>query len=151
MFLLDHLSIELDGSMGLRRARPGAGTLSVEDFESLLDRERCLADRGTREFALLVVHVRGADGTGPARLALHLRNRIRSTDAVGDLTGASLGVLLPDTDAEGARVLARWVDHAATDARLAVEHKIYVYPRVSRTGSPMGRRPDARPAALEPG
>jgi lipopolysaccharide/colanic/teichoic acid biosynthesis glycosyltransferase len=119
-------------------ARSLAGQLlSAREFEILLERERCLADRGTRRFSVLSLRRRGAeaaDRRGPAvfaELAQQLSKRLRSTDLVGQLGAEHLEILLTDTEPAGAQVVATCVDQLCSSLALDHEQTIYVYPSVS--------------------
>jgi len=116
--------------------RDPAGTpLFAEDFEWFLERERCLADRGTRLFSLIVARRRGRGSRDIGRLAVELRRRLRSTDLVGSLRGGDrIGALLTDTGLEGAQVVAGWTEGAATSLGLQVEVETFVYPQVPPSG-----------------
>jgi len=95
-------------------------------FESLLRRERELADRGTRRFCLLTL--RASDVRALAAFEGELLGRLRSSDVVGRLGAERLGVLLTDTEADGAQVVARWAAQAATRLGFALGAEIGVYP-----------------------
>src|SRR5258707_9092236 len=131
----------LEGSSGLENASgPAAalglagGVLPARQFEAFLQRERDLADRGARRFSLLSVRMRASDLGGRAAvaglgaLAREVLVRVRSTDVVGRLGPGRLGILLPDTEPAGARVLARWTAGAAAQLGLSLEQAICVYP-----------------------
>jgi lipopolysaccharide/colanic/teichoic acid biosynthesis glycosyltransferase len=107
---------------------PVGSVLSTGEFDRCLARERSLADRGTRQFSLLVLrHVDGT-GDGCSRLARSLRERLRSTDLVGHLDAHRVAVLLSETQPDGAQVVASWVDLIVVELGLRVEPTIYVYP-----------------------
>ncbi len=118
--------------------------LSESEFEWFLERERCLADRGTRIFTLLVLRRSRGVRSGLERLSQQLRRRVRSTDVVSALADDRLGVLLPDTGSVGARVLARWASDAARSAGLEIDRKVYVYPRAPRSQSQLLPGPGRR-------
>ncbi len=157
MFLLDLLVSEPTFPAGIPVASQKARLLSSRDFGSCLERERCFADRGARFFTLIVVLLRRGDRSGLGQLSSRLRERLRFTDAVGHVSGDRLGVLLPDTGTEGARVVLNWVDGAAVSVGLGIERKAYIYPRVPGAGALGVRRrveeangPAKKPAGCGP-
>jgi lipopolysaccharide/colanic/teichoic acid biosynthesis glycosyltransferase len=95
-------------------------------FESILQRERDIADRGTRRFSVLTLRARAV--TLLPALERELLARLRSTDVVGRLDAQHLGVLLTETEAGGAQVVARWTVKCATRLGFALEPEIRVYP-----------------------
>jgi lipopolysaccharide/colanic/teichoic acid biosynthesis glycosyltransferase len=105
--------------------------LSAAVFEQCLERERNLADRGTRRFSLMVLRHRGALRGKQASwsdLAQELQLGLRSTDLVGAMAADRLAVLLTDTDLDGAHIVAEWIDTIASDLHVDAERTIYVYP-----------------------
>jgi lipopolysaccharide/colanic/teichoic acid biosynthesis glycosyltransferase len=110
--------------------------LSARQFEHFLERERSLADRGTRRFSLLVLRRRAEDSKalqGPgaiAKLAQQVCDRLRSTDLVGRPDADRVEVILTDTEPAGAQVVALWVKQLETVLGLDLELTIYVYPSV---------------------
>ena len=137
---------------GTRARVPQSGSsgqvLSARPFERALDRERSLADRGTRRFSLIVLRRREAsrDDRRERRalgdLAQQVANRLRSTDLVGRPDPDRVEALLTDTEPAGAHVVAVWVEQLASILRLDLELTIYVYPTVDETG-PDGRANDS--------
>ena len=108
-----------------------AGTLSARDFELFLRRERNLADRGTRVFTMIVLRRHRGDVEDVDVLAKRLKNRLRDTDLVGRLDPNSLGILLTDTQPEGAVPIANFIDRVVEPLGLEMERKLYVYPSVA--------------------
>jgi lipopolysaccharide/colanic/teichoic acid biosynthesis glycosyltransferase len=111
-----------------KKARPSV--LAASEFETLLARERDLADRGTRLFCLLVLHERDGNGHGLLQLGMNVRRRLRSTDLVGRLKQDQLGVLLSDTELAGAQIVSGWIDELASQLDVRLDATIYVYPSV---------------------
>jgi len=107
-----------------------SGLLPEDEFEWFIERERSLADRGSRQFSLLVVRFVDPTMDELVQLAAILIERLRTTDLVGRLKGGALGMLLADTLPDGALVVAASVDNAVTKLGLRVESSIYVYPTV---------------------
>src|SRR5262249_24900918 len=70
-------------------------------------------DRTGRVFSLLVFHLSSehAQHSGEARLVAILARRLRIMDYLGRLGASRLGVVLPETQADGAQTLAEYVQH----------------------------------------
>jgi lipopolysaccharide/colanic/teichoic acid biosynthesis glycosyltransferase len=113
------------------------GVLGAAPFQRVLERERCLADRGTRKFSLLVLrrlagrHGRRRGRAALAELARLACLRLRTTDVVGLPAPDCVEILLTDTEPAGARVVAAWVQAAEARLGLDLEQTIRVYPSVS--------------------
>lgn len=168
----DRRSTSSTGVPAEQPARPRArladatrNALSAPEFARFLERERCLADRGTRRFSLLVLErrcplggeTRGASRRGRNALAQFARQacqHLRSTDVVGHLDAERVEVLLTDTEPAGAEFVARWVDQVRAELGLDLEQTIYVYPSVEEmttTGEPDGAPREDFPHAGEIG
>ena len=78
--------------------------LTAEQMNIAIHRETARADRSGGEFALVLFRVRKKDHTAlsTVRLAKTVLGRVRATDDVGWYDENHLGVLLPDTSANGA-------------------------------------------------
>jgi lipopolysaccharide/colanic/teichoic acid biosynthesis glycosyltransferase len=88
-----------------RHLQPGIrGVLQAEEFLRLLERERARADRNSHPFSLVIFDPSQVAGVSVRRLAEILRDRRRLTDDVGWMGDGRIGVILPDTPAEGARI-----------------------------------------------
>lgn len=111
--------------------------LAARQFAAALERERSLADRGTRRFSLIVLRTREGGQKGRhehqalAKLSRQVCERLRSTDLVGRPDKERVEILLTDTEHAGARVVARWVEQIQTMLGLDLELTIYVYPTVT--------------------
>ena len=126
--------------MGIAVFRRRTGLLSrrgitlhcVEEFGSILDRERARVHRNAREFSLVVF------GTGGARQAraLHgvLGGRLRSSDQVGWMDDRRIGVVLTDTPIEGAWKFADDIRRSATIDGVSPACWVYSYPSQWLTG-----------------
>ncbi len=110
---------------------------SAARFRVLLQQERMRSVRSGLPFSLLTLAIGGensrtgnvASGNGHlARLKRYLKRRLRLPDAVGRLEDGQIGVLLPHTPAEGARVVAANVHSWCIAEGLRVECGIYTYP-----------------------
>lgn len=101
----------LFGGGGERRSQvygPSVRILSDEIFWAMLDRERALADRAERCFALLVFDT-SPRFKGDARalaIAKAIQSRLRLSDAVGWLDKNRIGALLANAGADDARKIA---------------------------------------------
>jgi lipopolysaccharide/colanic/teichoic acid biosynthesis glycosyltransferase len=131
-----------------------ANLASPERFRALVERERQRVDRNGSRFSLLVLtprHARSADVLFAA-LAEFLSFRLRVTDDVGWWRPGALGVLLPDTPAQGAGKVADDVCRAEC-LPAPVDCEIYVYPshRPPRDGERAALHEDLElPAAARP-
>jgi lipopolysaccharide/colanic/teichoic acid biosynthesis glycosyltransferase len=147
-----------------RRRHPGAqrrgattDVLSAGEFERCFERERCLADRGTRRFSLLVLRQQGSARTARREratltgLARQLCERLRLTDLVGQFDVGRLEVLLTDTDSKGAQVVNAWAKQAGERLGLDLEHAIYVYPSVAEADRSGGLPKPLRTVRAAPG
>jgi len=115
----------------IRRSTTRHTVLGAPEFEMLLERERSLADRGTRVFSLLVLHRVEGNPLVLDRLSRQLVQRLRATDLVGQLDRDRLAVLLTDTDPVQARTVAGWIDRAVAALNVRIEPTLYVYPSIS--------------------
>jgi lipopolysaccharide/colanic/teichoic acid biosynthesis glycosyltransferase len=115
----------------IRRSTSRHIVLGAPEFEMLLERERSLADRGTRVFSLLVLHRVQGNPLVLDRLSRQLVQRLRATDLVGQLDRDRIAVLLTDTDPVQARTVAGWIDRAVAALDVRVEPTLYVYPSIS--------------------
>ena len=80
--------------------------LSRKAFRSVLLRERALADRSGRRFAVIAIDVSASGDQTLPKIMEHLESRLRVSDVVGWFDSTRIGVLLPQTPDEGARLLA---------------------------------------------
>lgn len=112
----------------LRKHRDG-GISSKEAFTAILKRERARADRNAHCFSLTVFNVskEGSEKTLD-RFSDLLTERIRSTDVSGWLTDSHIGVLLPETPAAGAWILARHVCKVMEEESRSVKCDVFTYP-----------------------
>ncbi len=123
-----------------RRVGSKANVLSARDFQGCLERERSLADRGSRRFSVLaLVRSVGAHDKRRTRDALAefvecACKRLRSTDLVGRFDARRIEILLTDTEPAGAHVVAAWIAQLATKLELEFECTIYVYPSAQTNG-----------------
>jgi lipopolysaccharide/colanic/teichoic acid biosynthesis glycosyltransferase len=137
-----------------RHVRDGALDyyLSPERLRGAIARERLRADRSGGTFSVLTLDLghgnRHRDSL--ARLASVLRGRLRATDEPGLFSDLRVGIVLPDTPAAGAWVLADDLAGLAAKALLNVECAVDTYPSFhdDALSPPEERRPlDRRPAA----
>lgn len=124
----------------------GAELFSARSFEWFLDRERSLADRGARTFGLLLADVGRARFRRPTPSEIdafceRLLGEIRSTDVVGRLEGDRIGILLPESDADGVWGAEARLRDLAESCGLSFDAQGYAYPdaqavsRVRRNGN----------------
>ncbi len=106
--------------------------LSMAEFEVVFQREKALADRGKRFFALVVFFPVGNEPGPLSELARIVNERLRTEDTVGSLDQEHLAAVLPDTTEEGAFALANALISQIANAGLHYDFKIYVYPGKER-------------------
>ena len=141
MIGISRLSGWLNGR-NARADRAARGYLrSAARFRVLLQQERMRSARSGLPFSLLALAIEElaiegqnsragnlASGNGHlARLKRHLKQRLRLPDAAGWLDDGRIGVLLPDTPAEGAHVVASDVQSRCVVEGFSVECGVYTY------------------------
>jgi lipopolysaccharide/colanic/teichoic acid biosynthesis glycosyltransferase len=93
----------------IRKNHFSDGIYSAREFQAVIQRECFRSDRSGSAFSLMVFTPR--DGRSNKRdslkIATVLTERVRSTDEVGWIGKKCLGVVLPDTPSEQARILAQ--------------------------------------------
>jgi lipopolysaccharide/colanic/teichoic acid biosynthesis glycosyltransferase len=110
---------------------------SADRMRAILDRERMKCDRGRSSFALLTFTFSpGPDHSVFVTLGRILHNRIRATDDAGFLEPQCVGVLLPETSADGAWKLSEDVCEMLPADMPRPQCGVYVYP--SSWGEPRG-------------
>lgn len=102
---------------------------SQERMRAILDRERMKCDRGSSSFALLTLTLSPrVDSAVLVTLARILHDRIRVTDDAGFMEGHCVGVMLPETPAEGAWKLSEDVCEMLAVDFPRPQCAVYVYP-----------------------
>jgi lipopolysaccharide/colanic/teichoic acid biosynthesis glycosyltransferase len=111
---------------------------SVAESQRILDRERSRAGRSGSPFSLLTLTPRDSETSRATllHLASYLRRRLRSTDEVGWLDDARIGVVLPDTPASGAWKVADDVCLSFPEDLPPPVVEIYTYPTDEPAGKP---------------
>lgn len=107
-----------------------ASFLSAKNFRAVLERERSRADRSGKPLALLAFTLLGKEATRVdlERLSGILDVRLRSTDVKGFLNNHRIGVLLTDTNKEGALKLGADLREQYREQDVTVEYEALVYP-----------------------
>lgn len=101
------------------------GVLSASEFERLFLREKALADRSLRSFALVVLDPDTPTPEVLAAIGTTLNERLRSGDAIGRLDETRLATLLAATDSKGAWRFADDVMNALAKAGHSVDCRVY--------------------------
>jgi lipopolysaccharide/colanic/teichoic acid biosynthesis glycosyltransferase len=99
-------------------------------FRKIIDRERDRANR-TGEIFSLVVYLLSDESKKQEALHLladTLLSSMRSIDAAGWLDLRHIGVLLPETDAEGAHRFAKKITQETHSSQLLPDYEIFTYP-----------------------
>ena len=111
-----------------------ANTVSViqsqESFRASIIRERQRVDRNKHIVSLLLFTVgkQNADGVMAQQLAHLLAERIRSTDEAGWFDNKRIGIILPDTCADGAYKLANEICKAFNPEASVPKYTVHTYP-----------------------
>lgn len=117
-------------------AAAAAGAHPVEGFTAILKQERARADRFGSFFCLVSL----ALGRSASRKAWvegfveAVSRRLRTIDSLGWVDVTTLGVLLPATDLEGARTVAKDIERIALGRGVALFYTISRYPDASSSG-----------------
>ncbi len=118
---------------------------SVDRMRAILDRERMRSDRGNATFAVLTLTVSArCESSDISALARVLHDRLRATDDAGFLSAYSIGIVLPETPAEGAWKLAQDICDLLPENMRRPQCEVYVYPSEDE---PTGLEADAADAA----
>mgnify|MGYP002621699580 CR=1 FL=1 len=113
---------------------------SVDRMRAILDRERMRSDRGRSSFALVAfTFARNAPSARLAVLARILVKRIRATDDAGLLGPHRVGVILPETSAEGAWKLAEDVCALLPPDVQHPTYDVYMHPSDGEPGESEAR------------
>ena len=119
---------------------------SQEQIDRMIARETARAERDGNHFSVALFRVkRGRNGAlrrvavSERRLALTLLRRVRLTDEVGWFDDRHLCVLLPDTSAAGARIVADSVCDLVAHKSTRPIAVIYSYPFQESEGHPSKR------------
>src|SRR5688572_15117160 len=112
----------------LRKPAQLQGVLSVSEFERSFLTESARVERHGRSFSLVVYAIERAAIDVQTRIAEILVARARLTDTVGFVDSAHLGVLLPETDGQGAWAFADDTLVSLGQAGERVEVEVYGYP-----------------------
>lgn len=111
---------------------PAGELLPEKVFWMLLDRERNLADRGGRPFALLVFDLASVEGRNHhgSFLVRALLSRLRCSDAAGWVESRRIGALLANSSAEDARRVAESICKHCAELPGKLTYEVFAYPAV---------------------
>lgn len=112
------------------RANTVSAIQSQESFRALITRERQRVDRNNHIVSLLLFTVgkQNGDGVMAQQLAHLLAERIRSTDEAGWFDNKRIGIILPDTCADGACKLANEICRAFKPDASVPKYTVHTYP-----------------------
>jgi lipopolysaccharide/colanic/teichoic acid biosynthesis glycosyltransferase len=101
-----------------------------EEFHFLLLREKVRADRAQRPMSLVLLEIAPErwDTVSPTAVCRRLLDRVRVTDEVGWFDGKTIGIILPDTPAEGAESLAESLAKELGESAHGLRWRIHSYP-----------------------
>ncbi len=114
-----------------RLRRPGLRTVeSVEQFRAALYRESARTDRSGREFSLILIRPNPVTQSGSRswRMVRKVLRRARDTDRIGWFADGLLGVILPDTSAEGSARLVHDLRIMLATPTQPPQFQTFVYP-----------------------
>lgn len=132
--------------------RAAAFLRSAPEMDDTLRRERMRADRSDLPFSLVRFALVAADARRSVlkKIEAALRQQLRATDYAGLLHDGRIGVILPDTPADGAWKVAENVRAALPQGVAAGEFEVYEYPLRQEPGlSPAGQPPQAAAVEVE--
>ncbi len=104
------------------------GVLTSAELEREFDRERARVDRNDHCFSVVVFLLGDPSSTAVRRLAKILKDRCRIEDVVGRFDTERLCALLPETDSEGAWILAEDVARLMAESSVHVDCLVHTYP-----------------------
>jgi lipopolysaccharide/colanic/teichoic acid biosynthesis glycosyltransferase len=104
---------------------------SCAAFREIIEKEQGRVCRNHHYFTVVVFNFFNGNGSGEnsRRLIGILKERVRYTDEVGWINGHEVGVLLPETDSDGATCFAEDVRQAMTNPGSAPSYRLFVYPQ----------------------
>ena len=104
--------------------------LSVDELSHIVMRERDRADRRDIEFSVLLIRLNAPEQceANLAGLLEFFNSRLRITDDFARIAPDAVGVVLPDTPADGACALASQLQALSRARGIEFNHQVYVYP-----------------------
>lgn len=112
----------------------------------IMDRERMRCDRGHSTFCLVTFNFPSClNVVDQNALASICHQRLRLTDDAGLLTSTRLGIILPETEDHGARIVAEHIIALLPPTMREVRYDVYSYPQTTRPlDRPSVKRQDGR-------
>lgn len=114
--------------------------VSAAEFRRVVLRERARSDRNSSSLSLVLL-----DAGGDRRLedaldswALTIARRVRCTDAVGWHDSRTIGIVLTDTDHEGALMVVRHLRAALPQEATRAHWRVLVHPEHTNSGNKSG-------------
>ena len=112
----------------LKKPKELNGFHSVKQFRWILEMERARVDRTDSQFSLVLFDTGNSDNGIPQHISQILEARLRITDEAGWFDNRQVGVVMPDTSAQGAWKLGEDVCHSVFDDPRSPFCNIYTYP-----------------------
>jgi len=112
----------------LKKPKELNGFHSVKQFRWILEMERARVDRTDSQFSLVLFDTGNSDNGVPQHISQILEARLRITDEAGWFDNRQVGVVMPDTSAQGAWKLGEDVCHSVFDDPRSPFCNIYTYP-----------------------
>jgi len=102
---------------------------SVKEFRAILGHECIRSDRTGSHFSLVVLYIQDIDIKKTLHgLAIYLKQRLRSIDEAGWLDDNTIGLLLPETQVEGANKVASDLCNKFETGKPFSSYDVYIYP-----------------------
>ncbi len=132
------------------RPDPAASLHTIDRMQSLLARERMRSDRGNSQFALLTfTSASSFDPHELSTLTQVFAARIRATDDAGLLSSDRVGVILPETPADGAWKLASDLLERLPEESRDLDCEVFTYPTDDSNGRHEDEELVVHPAAAD--
>ncbi len=129
MLLANLLDLMIDRGQDKKNAE-NPGVHSIESLRLLLREERARSNRSRTAFSFVRFGVQSIvkSDRDVEQFIKVVTVRIRAIDKVGWLDTHSIGVVLPSTSSEGARILADEILRLHNRPELMIDYTIYTYP-----------------------
>ena len=121
---------DLASSPSRRRTHADDVLLPQDTFHRLLDREQTLVDRHGHRFVLAILEI-GQGGHrihSETQIGRLLGQRLRTADAAGWLDEERVGVILPYTEIDGARIFAEDTRRTLKSSSHELKYELYSFP-----------------------
>jgi hypothetical protein len=101
---------------------------SKEDIYKILEYECSRTDRNNKEFSLIIFSIKDLKKNHYNNFLKLLFKRKRAIDEIGWLTNNSLGLVLPGTNNDNARIIGEGLKDNTHSKKLKIQISYYSYP-----------------------